>query len=53
MYTKGMSEMLFSEGLSDLVIDIVYTGRSIQEAGLSVYEKIFSSDFVILGGKDD
>ncbi|MEE9323044.1 MAG: hypothetical protein V3U72_00720 [Candidatus Aenigmarchaeota archaeon] len=53
IYTKGTTETTYSEGLSDLVIDIVYTGASIKKAGLRVYEKIFSSDFVILGGGDD
>lgn len=53
IYTKGMSELLFSEGITDLVIDIVYTGSSMREYGLVIYEKIFSSDFVILGGKND
>ena len=52
MYMKGGTETTYSEGLSDLVIDVVYTGSSMEKAGLKVYEKVLSSDFVILGGKD-
>lgn len=50
-YLNGSSEESFSSGLADLVIDIVYTGSSMEKLGLSVYEKIFSSDFVIIGKK--
>lgn len=50
-YVKGSVEESYSMGLSDVVIDIVYTGKSINELGLSVYDKIFYSNFVIIGGK--
>jgi ATP phosphoribosyltransferase len=49
IYTSGATEEFYSSGISDLVIDIVCTGGSIEKAGLSVYEKIFSSDIVVLG----
>lgn len=54
-YVKGSTESSFSIGLADLVIDIVYTGKSINELGLKVYDKIFYSNYVIIGGvqKDD
>jgi len=42
---------MFSRGLVDLVVDIVYSGKSAEEAGLEVYDKIFSSDIVIIGCK--
>ena len=53
MYLSGSTEAAYSNGLSDLVIDIVYTGSSIKNANLEVYDKIFESDFVIIGVKDD
>ena len=52
IYVSGCSEEMFSEGLVDLVIDIVYSGKSAEEAGLGIYEKIFSSDIVIIGCKE-
>lgn len=51
LYINGCCEALVTAGLADLVIDIVYTGKSMKEAGLEVYGKIFSSDFVIIGSK--
>lgn len=53
VYASGATEEFFSNGLVDLVIDIVCSGRSADEAGLRVYDKIFSSDIVIIGGKDE
>ncbi len=50
-YFNGSVETSCSAGISDLVIDIVYTGRTIQEQGLKVYDKIFESNFVIIGEK--
>jgi ATP phosphoribosyltransferase len=50
-YVKGSVEESFLMGLSDIVIDIVYTGKSMNELGLTVYDKIFYSNFVIIGGK--
>ena len=51
VYVSGASEEMFSRGLVDLVVDIVYSGKSAEEAGLEVYDKIFSSDIVIIGCK--
>ena len=51
MYLSGSTEAAYCKGLSDLLIDIVYTGNSIKEANLEVYDKIFESDFVIIDAK--
>ncbi len=53
IYLSGSTESAYTMGMSDLVIDIVYTGSSIREAGLDVYQKIFESDFVIVGVEND
>ena len=53
IYLAGSTEAAYSTGLADLVIDIVYTGASMRDAGMEVYEKIYESDFVIIGAKDD
>lgn len=53
MYLSGSTEAAYSNGLSDLVIDIVYTGTSMRNANLDVYDKIFESDFVVIGVKND
>lgn len=49
VYVNGSTEATFSSNLSDLVIDIVYSGKSAEEVGLEVYDKIFESDIVIIG----
>jgi ATP phosphoribosyltransferase len=51
-YVNGSVESSFSAGIADLVIDIVYTGTSMKSLGLKVYDKIFYSNFVIIGGKN-
>ncbi len=51
VYVSGDSESMFSNSLVDLVVDIVYSGKSAEEAGLKVYDKIFSSDIVVIGRK--
>ena len=53
IYLAGSTEAAYSSGLSELVIDIVYTGASIRNANLEVYDKIFESDFVVIGAKND
>ena len=53
IYLSGSTESAYCNGISDLVIDIVYTGLSIKNANLEVYDKIFESDFVIVGVKND
>ncbi|MBI2971337.1 MAG: hypothetical protein HYY37_02885 [Candidatus Aenigmarchaeota archaeon] len=49
-YLNGCVEMACAEGISDLVIDIVYTGDSMRDNKLQVYQKIFGSDFLVIGG---
>ncbi len=51
IYVSGCVETGYSEGISDLAIDIVYSGATMERNGLEVYEKIQESDFVILSGK--
>jgi len=53
VYLSGSTESAYSMGISDLVIDIVYTGSSIRDAALEVYDKIFESDFVVVGVEND
>ena len=52
-YINGCVETGCSEGMADLIIDIVYSGRSMEKYGLKVYEKIMESDFLVIGEKDD
>jgi len=53
IYLSGSTEAAYFNELSDLVIDIVYTGASMRTANLQVYDKIFESDFVVVGVKND
>ncbi|HIH92149.1 TPA: hypothetical protein HA281_05070 [Candidatus Woesearchaeota archaeon] len=53
IYMNGAVETSCSEGIADLVIDIVYTGKSLEKYGLKVFDNILKSDFVIVGYKDD
>lgn len=49
IYLSGSTESTCCNGISDVVIDIVYTGSSVVNANLEVYDMIFESDFVIIG----
>lgn len=53
IYASGATESFFTKGLVDGVIDIVCSGKSAEDAGLKVYEKIFESDIVIVGKQED
>lgn len=53
IYASGATESFFTKGLVDGVIDIVCSGKSAKESNLKVYEKIFESDIVIIGKKDN
>ncbi len=53
IYVNGSVETSCSEGIADAVVDIVYSGRSMGECGLEIYEVIMTSDCVVLGGTDD
>lgn len=52
IYISGSTENVY-RGISDLVIDIVYTGASMKNANLEIYDKIMESDFVIIGVEND
>jgi ATP phosphoribosyltransferase len=52
LYLSGATEEAFVNNLADIVIDIMYSGKSAEKAGLRVYERIFSSDIVIIGGEN-
>lgn len=47
-YVSGSTETVYN-GISDLIIDIVYTGNSMKNANLKIYDKIMESDFLIIG----
>jgi histidinol-phosphate aminotransferase len=47
-YINGCVETSCSEGIADLIIDIVYTGSSLIKYDLDIYDKIIESDFVII-----
>lgn len=53
IYLSGSVEEAFSHGIADAVIDIVYTGESAKKAGLECYDRIFESDIVVIGKKED
>jgi|TARA_B100001964_G_C14088127_1_gene533534 ATP phosphoribosyltransferase len=53
IYANGSIEATYDQGISDLVIDIVYSGSTMKKYNLKVLEKILESDFVIIGGKND
>jgi len=49
---NGCTEEAAKNGLADLVVDIVLSGRSAQEAGLRVYDRLMESDAVLVGVKE-
>ena len=51
-YLSGAVESTFQHGIADLVIDIIYSGKSAEEAGLEIYDKIFESDIVVIGKRN-
>lgn len=53
IYASGSTEEFFSNGIVDLVIEIVCSGKSAKKAGLKIYDKIFESDIIIVGGKNE
>jgi ATP phosphoribosyltransferase len=53
IYVSGATEEFFLRGIADLVIDIVCSGKSAEEAGLKVYDKLFESDLVLIGEKNE
>jgi len=53
LYFSGGTEEAFENGICDIIIDIVYSGKSAEKSGLEIYDKIFESDIVIIGKKED
>lgn len=53
IYASGATEEFFSNKIVDLVIDIVCSGKSAEKYGLKIYDKLFESDIVVIGGKND
>lgn len=53
IYASGATEEFFSKGIVDLVIDVVCSGKSADKYNLNIYDKIFSSDIVIIGKKEE
>ncbi|GEM_PF-32688 len=51
IYAAGCVETGYAGGISDIVIDIVYSGSTMEKSGLAVYEKIRGSDFAVICGK--
>lgn len=49
IFFNGATELAAKNGIADLVIDIVVSGQSAQNAGLKIYETIFGSDLAIIG----
>jgi len=52
IYLSGSVEDTFVYGIADLVVDIVYSGKSAKEAGLECYDKIFECDLVVIGRRE-
>ncbi len=50
VYVSGCVETSCNQGIADLVIDIVYTGASQKKYNLQIIEKIFESNYVVIGG---
>lgn len=50
IFLNGCVELAYSEGIADVIIDIVYTGSSMEESGLKIFDKVMESDFLIIGG---
>ena len=53
IFMTGSIEPTCSEGIADMVIDIVYSGSTMKKYGLEVYDIITKSDFLIIGGTND
>lgn len=47
-YVSGCVETGCVEGIADLIIDIVYSGSSIEKYELEIYDRILGSDIVLL-----
>ena len=52
IYMNGCVEASCSEGVADMIIDIVYTGSSLRKYGLVVLDRIMLSDYLVIGATD-
>lgn len=50
IYVSGCVETGCSEGVADLIVDIVYSGSSMKKYGIKIYDVIMKSDMLIIGG---
>jgi ATP phosphoribosyltransferase len=53
IYLSGATETAFELGVTDLVIDIVVSGSSARKVGLRVYDRIFESEAILVGGVNE
>jgi ATP phosphoribosyltransferase len=53
IYMNGCVESACTQGITDIAIDIVYTGSSLIKDNLAIYEVIMKSDFLVIGGRND
>ncbi|MFH1850561.1 MAG: histidinol-phosphate transaminase [archaeon] len=49
IFVNGCVEPNCKEGIADLIVDIVYTGASLERYGLRVLDVILKSDFLVIG----
>ena len=49
---NGNTEQGVAQGMADLCIEIVCTGKQMKECGLAVYEKVFESGLVLIGARE-
>jgi len=52
VYLSGSVELAFLYGIADIIIDIVYTGKSAEEVGLKCYNILFEADVVVIGKRE-
>jgi len=50
---NGNLERAVEQGIADLCLDVVCTGKAMRECGLSILEKVFESDIVLIGEKQE
>lgn len=48
IYFNGSTETAAVQNIADLVVDVVYSGKSAEESGLNILKRIYSSDAVLL-----
>jgi ATP phosphoribosyltransferase len=53
LYFYGGTELIFEEKIANFVIDIVYSGKSIEKSNLKIIDKIIESNLVMIGDKNE